>query len=146
MALRQLMIAKDISEALQVQAFLQSRGIEATVPDSHLNTILHYLQGSRILIDEDRYEEAIRALREIHVTPVDGYTKTAKEETTKKLNRALGASLLGILGIPILPNLYSLYLLLQAPRIYGFKFLLTLFVNVASLTMWTLGISQFITS
>lgn len=146
MSLRQLMVAKDISEALQVKAFLQSRGISVTVPDAHFNTILHYVQGSRIMTDAANYESAIQALREINVTAVKGFTPKAKEEGVKKLNRALGASLLGILGIPFIPNFYSLYLLFQFPRIYSLKFLATLFINIATVGVWIYGAMEYFKS
>jgi hypothetical protein len=143
MSLRQLMVAKDISEAMQVKAFLQAQGISASVPDTHFNTILHYIQGSRVLVESTQYEQAIKAIREVNVGFVSGYTRDAKEEGAKKMNRALGASLLGLLGIPLLPNLYSLYLLLKAPRIYNLKFVITLLINAGTLSLWTIAIVNY---
>jgi hypothetical protein len=144
MSLRQLMVAKDISEAMQVKAFLQAQGISASVPDTHFNTILHYIQGSRVLVKSTDYEQAIKALREVNVGFAPGYTRNAKEEGTKKMNRALGASLLGLLGIPLIPNLYSMFLLLMAPRIYNLKFLITLLINIGTLSLWAFAISSYL--
>lgn len=143
MSLRQLMVAKDISEALQVKAFLQSKGISVNVPDEHFNTIVHYVQGSRIMINESQYEMAIRFLREINVTTAAGVSPKVQEGAVKKLNQALGASLLGILGIPFIPNFYSLYLLGKFPRIYNAKFLITLLINAASIGIWVFGAVEY---
>ncbi|MCB0347307.1 MAG: hypothetical protein KDD37_00655 [Bdellovibrionales bacterium] len=143
MSLRQLMVAKDISEALQVKAFLESRGISVSVPDAHFNTIVHYVQGSRVLIEDNDYETAIKALREINLSTVKGFTPKTEEEGVKKLNRALGASLLGILGIPFIPNFYSLYLLFKFPRVYNTKFLLTLLMNMGAISIWIFGIIEY---
>ena len=112
--------ATNIAEAEVIRSFLQSHDIETLIPDEHTARNMHYLTPMlgfvRIQVQESNLAIAQELLKKMRITLAEEHPHEPFAHTEIGDGMALRASrsaIFGLLMLPLILNLYSIFMMWQ---------------------------------
>lgn len=125
----------DVGEALQIQAYLKSEGIECDVPNMTTNAIHSYVNQPRVWVKKEDLAKAQDLLANLEETSEVVDIPSQRDINESYLKRAFRAAVLGLF-IPFVPNLYSIYMLVKNSSYIGIRVLFIWILNLVGLLIY----------